>query len=171
MSGIEDTGARLAAIKDISTERLIELAQAEAAGLVTISTSPAEIYQQATTPEDHQARGFEMVTRELERLASLDLALAKGTIGTSRTIAIIREALPFVRAAAALLRTYADAKDNELLPLEKLREIDGYVWVCYQQATFGTHLPPEDHLNCSGYKFSFSEYGKTWFAYLHPPKE
>lgn len=44
-----DMTARMAAVKDIPTERLIELAQAEAAGLVTISTSPADIYSQAVT--------------------------------------------------------------------------------------------------------------------------
>lgn len=37
-----DTSARLAAIKDIPTERLIELAVAEAAGLISILPSAAE---------------------------------------------------------------------------------------------------------------------------------
>lgn len=75
-----------------------------------------------------------------------------------------------VYEAIALLKTHPDAKTNNPLSLEELREIDGVVWICYPQATFGTRLPPADHLTCTGYKFSFSEYGKTWFAYRRPPK-
>lgn len=75
------------------------------------------------------------------------------------------------REAIALLKTLLDAQPNEPLTLEELREIDGVVWVCYPQATFGTRLPPTDQLTCTRYKFSFSDYGKTWLAYRRPPKE
>lgn len=105
-----DMSARLAAIKDIPTQRLIEVAVAEAAGLISILPSAAE-------------------------------------------------------------RARQDAQPNEPLTLEELRGIDGVVWVCYPQATFGTRLPPTDQLTCTRYKFSFSDYGKTWLAYRRPPKE
>lgn len=42
-----DMSARLAAIKDIPTERLIELAVAEAAGRIVISASAADVAHEA----------------------------------------------------------------------------------------------------------------------------
>lgn len=47
-----DTSARLAAIKDIPTQRLIELAVAEAAGLISISPSAAELAHQGAQPNE-----------------------------------------------------------------------------------------------------------------------
>lgn len=60
---------------------------------------------------------------------------------------------------------------NVPLTLDELRQIDGVVWVCYPQPTFGTQLPPTDNMSYSRYKFSFAEYGKTWLAYREKPKE
>lgn len=62
-------------------------------------------------------------------------------------------------------------ESNESLTLDELRQIDGVVWVCYPQPTFGTQLPPTDNMSCSRYKFSFAEYGKTWLAYRQKPEE
>lgn len=47
-----DTSARLAAIKDMPTERVIALAQAEAAGLVSISASAAGEAHQDAQPNE-----------------------------------------------------------------------------------------------------------------------
>lgn len=47
-----DTSARLAAIKDIPTQRLIELAMAEAAGLISILPSAAERAHQDNQPNE-----------------------------------------------------------------------------------------------------------------------
>lgn len=47
-----DTSARLAAIKDIPTRRLIELAVAETAGLISISPSAAERARQDVQPNE-----------------------------------------------------------------------------------------------------------------------
>lgn len=47
-----DTSARLAAIKDIPTQRLIELAVAEAAGLISILPSAAELAHQDAQPNE-----------------------------------------------------------------------------------------------------------------------
>ena len=75
-------------------------------------------------------------------------------------------------------RGYRDAvkamlkeEPNEPLTLEGLRGMDGVVWICYPQATFGTRLPPADQLTCTRYKFPFSEYGETWLAFRRLPKE
>lgn len=58
-----DTSARLAAIKDIPTQRLIELAVAEAAGLISISASAAERAHQDAQPNEpltlEELRGIE----------------------------------------------------------------------------------------------------------------
>lgn len=59
---------------------------------------------------------------------------------------------------------------NEPLTLDELRKMDGDVWVCYPQPTFGTNLLTE-HMDCTRYKFSFADYGKTWLAYRQKPKE
>lgn len=58
-----DTSARLAAIKDIHTERLIELAVAEADGLISIAPSAAELAHQDAQPNEpltlEELRGME----------------------------------------------------------------------------------------------------------------
>ena len=61
-------------------------------------------------------------------------------------------------------------KKVEPLTLEELRKMDGDVWVCYPQPTFGTNLLTE-HMDCTRYKFSFADYGKTWLAYRQKPEE
>lgn len=65
----------------------------------------------------------------------------------------------------------AQQQPNVPMTLDELREIDGVVWVCYPQATFGTQLPPTESMSCSRYKFSFADYGKTWLAYRRKPEE
>ena len=55
-------------------------------------------------------------------------------------------------------------KKVEPLTLDELRKMDETVWVCYPQPTFGTNLLSE-HMDCTRYKFSFADYGKTWLAY------
>lgn len=47
----KDMAARLAAIKDIPTDRLVDLARAEAAGLVRIETSAADAYHKEINHE------------------------------------------------------------------------------------------------------------------------
>lgn len=59
---------------------------------------------------------------------------------------------------------------NEPLTLDELRQMDETVWVCYPQPTFGTNLLTE-HMECTRYKFSFADYGKTWLAYRQKPEE
>lgn len=53
-----DTCARLAAIKDIPTQRLIELAVAEAAGLISILPSAAERAHKDAQPNEPQGDGW-----------------------------------------------------------------------------------------------------------------
>lgn len=61
-------------------------------------------------------------------------------------------------------------KKVEPLTLDELRKMDETVWVCYPQPTFGTNLLTE-HMECTRYKFSFADYGKTWMAYRQKPEE
>ena len=84
---------------------------------------------------------------------------------------ILREALDM--AISALREQDAADKDvgnNEPLTLDELRKMDETVWVCYPQPTFGTNLLSE-HMDCTRYKFSFADYGKTWLAYRQKPEE
>lgn len=62
------------------------------------------------------------------------------------------------------------AGKNEPLTLDELRQMDETVWVCYPQPTFGANLLTE-HMECTRYKFSFADYGKTWLAYRQKPEE
>jgi hypothetical protein len=63
-----------------------------------------------------------------------------------------------------------DQFKNAPLTLEELRGMDGPVWVCYQQETWGPQHPNADNLTCSRYKFTFDNYGKTWLAYRRKPE-
>lgn len=108
--------------------------------------------------------GIEKIIQELQEAVDLGDAPKRGPFGV-----FVRK--EYLVETIALLRTHPDNQPNEPLTLEELREMDDFVWVCYPQATFGPNLPPADYLPCSRYKFSFSEYGKTWIAYRRPPKE
>lgn len=81
----------------------------------------------------------------------------------------------FLEALDMAVKALVDVPDkdvwkNEPLTLDELRKIDETVWVCYPQPTFGTNLLSE-HMDCTRYKFSFADYGKTWLAYRKKPDE
>lgn len=91
--------------------------------------------------------------------------------------------------AAAALREKVEREDPEPLTLEELRQMDGEpVWVCDLGdkdfvhccvVQIGTPLKYQDidHYNSAlipGVEhdwYSFGDYGKTWIAYRHKPKE
>ena len=84
---------------------------------------------------------------------------------------ILREALDMAISALRQQEHFREVtKKVEPLTLDELRKMDETVWVCYPQPTFGTNLLTE-HMECTRYKFSFADYGKTWLAYRQKPEE
>ena len=84
---------------------------------------------------------------------------------------ILREALDMAISALRQQEHFREVtKKMEPLTLDELRKMDETVWVCYPQPTLGTNLLME-HMECTRYKFSFADYGKTWFAFRRKPEE
>ena len=72
--------------------------------------------------------------------------------------------------ALSALRAQQERENPQPLTLDELREMDVPVWICFTQETWGPNVLV-DSLNCSRYKFKFSDYGKTWIAYRTRPKD
>ena len=73
-----------------------------------------------------------------------------------------------LRMGADALRSQQDRENPKPITLEELRQMNGPVWICYLQETWGPQNPTSKSMSCSRYGFSFKDYGDTWLAYRRP---
>ncbi len=82
-----------------------------------------------------------------------------------------------LQVALAVLRTQQERERNEPLTLDELRNMDGepvYVVVLYAKTAWWAvvrTVTSEKLTTDYGGWFDMTEYGKTWLAYRHKPKE
>ena len=86
------------------------------------------------------------------------------------------ETTNILREAAAILRTHPDAKPNDPLTLEELREMDGEpVWISYFAGGSAVcMLVDAKHDVCRDAHGGFAVFenlGNTWMAYRRRPEE
>lgn len=172
MSG--DMTARMAAVKDIPTARLIELIRAEAEGRVVIRPSASDSYLRA-------AMGIEEIIQRLDSIARKKHAKnAMLPDGWPLDPEIVKDEAA-LREAIDLLRTHQDAQPNEPLTLEELEKMDGqpvYVVDRVYQPYSGWWIIgwTEDCFVLAaakrrGIQYIVQNYGIDWVAYRRPPKE
>lgn len=89
-----------------------------------------------------------------------------------------RKSAEMLQKAIALLKTHPDAKPNEPLTLEEMREMDGKPvftsgifdydcgWRVIKQVIKDSYVEFTD-----GWHFDLDGYGENWIAYRRPPKE